>query len=287
LRNVSFKNANLTRASIYAPGDQTDRDKKDEKEWDYSIKTVDFSDAVINGFRCISYDNEIEILMSWSQLYSTLSYKNKDLRNFYLSNLEYNHTRSDHLDFSGFNLAGADFSNTWYMNQDWHFGRVTLTDADITDVIFQKYHRIFGHGVLRTRKTDIGYCIITPQHNLTFAQFKSTKNYQYGDLRDFCFSGGDLSDWDFSGMNLTGTIFKGGRDQSLKDTNLNLTNTNFTNAVITNASFGDDIDGLTPEQIKSTWNYQNGHMNGVRLPRHIQEVLGLEKFDPFDNIFRY
>jgi len=38
--------------------------------------------------------------------------------------------------------------------------------------------------------------------------------------------------------------------------------------------------GLTLEQVKSTWNYKTGHLSIVRWPKHIEEVLKTEAWEP-------
>jgi len=62
-----------------------------------------------------------------------------------------------------------------------------------------------------------------------------------------------------------------------------LTNVDFTGAVITAADFvtfryrRDPTKGLTADQIKSTWNYKHGRMEGIRLPLEIAQALRSEE----------
>ena len=75
----------------------------------------------------------------------------------------------------------------------------------------------------------------------------------------------DFTGLDFSGFDLTGTHFA-----------RNLKGINLTNAVITSGDFS-RATNLTLDQIKSTWNYKTGNMEGVILPKEIQEVLEAER----------
>ena len=51
--------------------------------------------------------------------------------------------------------------------------------------------------------------------------------------------------------------------------------------MITNCDFANyhvcGNKGLTTEQIKSTWNYKHGHMEGIILPKDIADALQQEK----------
>lgn len=68
----------------------------------------------------------------------------------------------------------------------------------------------------------------------------------------------------FSRFNLTGNYF-----------NANFSNANFTDAVVTDCNF--DLAKITVEQIQSTWNYKTKNMEGIVLPKEIQETLDKEK----------
>ena len=49
-----------------------------------------------------------------------------------------------------------------------------------------------------------------------------------------------------------------------------------TDSVITDCDFT-DFKGLTLENVKSTWNYKHGRMEGIKLPEEIQKALDAEK----------
>jgi len=77
--------------------------------------------------------------------------------------------------------------------------------------------------------------------------------------------GADLSACDLSGQNLTDCTFRG----------CDLTNALFNDAVVTNAKFSPHAPnkGLTADQIKSTWNYKHGCMEGIVLPKDLANAL--------------
>jgi O-phosphoseryl-tRNA(Cys) synthetase len=54
---------------------------------------------------------------------------------------------------------------------------------------------------------------------------------------------------------------------------------NFTDAIISGCIFTNNVKNLTVEQIKSTWNYKVGRMDGIKLPPDIQKALDAEKKD--------
>ena len=123
-----------------------------------------------------------------------------------------------------------------------------------------------GDGLKNADITDatISECAI--HRGMTKLQLCSTKNYKDGNLSNSPFSRIDLSGCDLSRQNLTGSTF----------TECVFTGASFRDAVITNAQFAigtTDCPGLTVEQIKSTWNYKNGRMAGVVLPRRVAEAL--------------
>ncbi|MDR1477930.1 MAG: pentapeptide repeat-containing protein, partial [Planctomycetaceae bacterium] len=78
----------------------------------------------------------------------------------------------------------------------------------------------------------------------------------------------NLRGLNLSQFNLTGCQFLG-----------DLTDVNFTDAVISKCDFG-WLSNITIDQIKSTWNYKTGRMNGIKLPEEIQKTLDAEKNNP-------
>ncbi|MCL4192239.1 MAG: pentapeptide repeat-containing protein, partial [Thermoguttaceae bacterium] len=75
----------------------------------------------------------------------------------------------------------------------------------------------------------------------------------------------DFSRFPFSGVNMTGSTFFG----------CDFSGASFADSVVTAAQFSESA-GLTVEQIKSTWNYKQGRMEGIILPEDVAQVLAAE-----------
>ena len=164
LTSWDFSNQNLTGASFY----------------DSTLTDADFTNAIIKH---TSFSRTTSRGFTKEQLYSTASYKNKDLTEIVLieNNLE------------GWNFRGQILSAA-------NFASAILTDADFTDAI------IFG--VKLSNTTDKGF---------TKEQLYSTASYANKNLRSINLSGNDLSNWNFSGQNLQNANFE---SVSLKNTNM-------------------------------------------------------------------
>ena len=94
-------------------------------------------------------------------------------------------------------------------------------------------------------------------------------NFAAGDLTGTRFDTVDFSGVNLATQNLTRCSF---RDCIFEDTN-------FEDAIISGARFSvfRSKDGhLTLDQIKSTWNYKHGRMEGIRLPEKLAKALGKE-----------
>jgi uncharacterized protein YjbI with pentapeptide repeats len=121
---------------------------------------------------------------------------------------------------------------------------------------------------------------------ITVEQLYSTKNYKQKDLTNITFSGfgsflskdNGVKKCDLSNQNLSNCKFE----------RIDLRGIDFTDAIITGAEFKDlsqkpedhnvnkrmvSIENFTADQLKSTWNYKNGLMDGVKLPSRIQYEL--------------
>lgn len=240
LSNVSFKGANLDGANFE----------------DASLNGTDFTDAIItNMYWGASFTR--------NQLYSTASYKNKDLSGLKLEYYKFN----NNLDLSGQNLNGASFRNCT-------LGMVDFTDAWINNVSFYS------------------------AKSFAAEQLYSTASYKNKDLSGIDFRFVDVKNWDFSGQNLSGVNFYS-RDFTGADftdsiiTNTDLSGSNltfdqlkstasyknkdlsgasfssvdlagfdFSDQIINNASFG-NAKNLTASQIASTASYKNKDLSGV------------------------
>ena len=74
---------------------------------------------------------------------------------------------------------------------------------------------------------------------------------------------------DLSNMVFVGCVFGLGDKPAQMD---------ITDSVISNC-FLRDLNGLTLENVKSTWNYKHGRMEGIVLPAEIQKALDAEKIN--------
>jgi uncharacterized protein YjbI with pentapeptide repeats len=174
----------------------------------------------------------------FDQLASTWDYKQRRLRVTLTSVGGRGTEPSEKWDFSHFNLRG---SCLWLRPTD-----VDFTDATIEDC--------------------------TLRNGITEAQLYSTRSYRTGNLSGLCLANSDLSGCDLSGMNLSNCHLG----------HCKFAGADFEDAIITNASFekGEAIaesDQLTVEQVKSTWNYKQGRMEGIRLPEELAEALKREQ----------
>ena len=226
------------------------------------VNDCDFTDASINSIqRCRWYPLTLE------QIQSSRSWKTKDL---YQVNI---HTQLAHSgEINPISLAGFNLRNAQVMVRE----EVDLTDADI-----QGAH-LFGGFYDYDSPRQMG--VPPNQQHQDFYKtgdlemLMETKNGKEKIFTDVRFEYFDFTGANFAGMDLSGVWFR----------YCNLTDADFTDAVITRANcHGDGIpsryDGqvtdhtLTLEQIKQTWNYKHGVMNGISLPVAIQAALEAEK----------
>lgn len=169
-----------------------------------------------------------------------------------------------------FDFSGCNLENSWLPSD---LKGCNFIDAKINGARFQRYH-LDGDG-----------------RSFTMEQLKSTQNYKLGVLMGVTFIGLDFSDMNFSHMNFTCTRFSDPNDvvkytsrnsyfagvvQLGKKMKSNLQNVVFANAIISNCDFS-GTENLTLEQIKSTWNYKAGRIDGIVFPPEIQEALDAEK----------
>ncbi|MDR0392519.1 MAG: pentapeptide repeat-containing protein [Planctomycetaceae bacterium] len=188
--------------------------------------------------------------ISKEQFYRTKNYREKDL-----CEMLFIHCKITDFDLSGQNLTNANFNSDY----DIDLASVNFTDAIIEGAAFAISH---------------------PTKNFTAKQLYSTHSYKQGSLTNIKFKGrilrngekSDMQNWKFTRKNLTGCEF----------TCVDLKDADFTDAVITNVCFTNNISvlavtNLTIDQIKSTWNYKVGNMDGILLPPEIQKILDAEK----------
>ncbi len=156
LRQSQISQSNLTRAN-FSDADLTNV----TFVLSSGIDTADFSDAIVNGahFALTTLTKE--------QLYTTASYKQKDLSRTILQSM----------DLTAGDLHGQNLSNA-------NLGGARLTGADFSGAIIN------------------GAAIGPASANFTAVQLYSTASYQQKNLRGISLNGNDLSGWDFSGQDL-------------------------------------------------------------------------------------
>ena len=290
-RETSFRSADL-RDAIFAEADV--------------YRICDFNDALING--AIATDGHTRFL-SIDQLRSTKSYRIKDLSRCYIMGELRPYGDTDYpkitLDLSGFDLEGAtltyaDFTGCTFFDakmnrlkfrnalieqrqlgdwsrkghdatvlprkdyQDFEFFAMDLRgwnfrDADIRGSTFLhvKLEGVDFSGA------DIRQCHFSK--SIGNEQLRSTKSYRNGDLCGAKLDCMDLSRVNLARMNLADVQFIW----------CNLAEADFTDAVISAGVFRGNKN-LTLDQIKSTWNYKHGRMEGIRLPEELAKALEQE-----------
>jgi len=260
--------------------------------WDCTVRGADFTDAVINGIKdCGTY-------LSERQLKSTLSYKMKDLSQCPISAHEPIGDVCEY-DFSGADLTEATLRGGYFTHSDFSDAQIdglqirvaTLGVAQLTSTRNFKRGRFTGVDIslaLRTydfsgmRFYRVRFLGKSPESDFTDAriprcsflhgsitveQLQQTRDYKEGRLWSVHFGRVDLSGCDFSAVNLSDCSF----------TDCDFTGANFDDAVISYVRFSYDTRGLTLEQIKSTWNYKHGRMDGIELPEEIAKALEEEQ----------
>ena len=182
--NSNFASANLTNASFI------DATLSGANFTNANLNYVSFVDALLDGANftnsIITNTNMGKVVVrgfTKEQLYSTASYKNKDL-----TGVQFDDLKMNGWNFAGQNLTNASFSGT------------SLSNADFTDSIITGASLYFA--------TDRGF---------KKEQFYSTLSYKNKDLTGVDLGDNDLAGWDLSGQNLTNVSFYA---SDLTDTNL-------------------------------------------------------------------
>jgi len=288
LEGVSFRGACLANVVV------EDCDGGDQRS--QRFVNVDFTNADIQGIRLDCFAR-----LSAVQLMSTRSYRKKDLRECVLMVTK----QADGVGPSPYDFRGANLKGAW-LNGD--FTGADLSDATIDDAGFEagaiRFRQLIVTRNYRERKmrnmvlrlegdhcdfTSIdmtGSTVQIPSGTLILkdaiiagcdfsgtdvgSQLSSTASYRGGEIIDVGMGVSDLGGLDLSGQNLSRCSFS----------SCNLVGTKLEDAVITGARFktirGHD-SGITVEQIKSTWNYKQGRMEGISLPRAIADALTNER----------
>ncbi len=294
LKHASFRGAVFTGADVEVNADEG----------------ADFTDATINGARLSSTEGFYfsNLSLSPRQLMSTWSYKNKALQQCVIRG-PHDSREAVRFDFRGADLRQAtlrgDLSKCDFANARVYgtfFGNSTITFEQLASTLdFKQRSLRVRYSAAESRGpglweeldfsridlngsdlsfvpaaadfTDARVNGCTIRKGLTRKQLYSTASYKRGDLTGLRLTWSDLSGCDFSGVNLTGSAFA----------QCSFADANFEDAVITDVDFRSvsgartGCKGLTANQIKSTWNYKHGRMEGIRLPEELAEALKHEE----------
>jgi len=284
---ANLRNANLTGASFWwARLTDADLSNANLTEAGFGWATLtgaDLTDAVVaDAYFGRYYYSPYRYYyggITKEQLYSTASYKAKDLTGIGLrgNDLRGCNLAGQNLTRAMFwyaTLTGADLSNANLTGTS--FDEATLTGADLTDAV------VAG--------ADFGrydYRYYPPPHfygsGITKEQLYSTASYKAKDLTWIRLEGNDLTGWNLAGQNLAWAYFWYATLTGTDLSNANLTSADFyyatltgadlTDAVVAGANFGMYYDyyyrspgsGITKEQLYSTASYKAKDLTGIGL----------------------
>lgn len=160
-----------------------------------------------------------------------------------------------YLNIDGWDLSGMDLSDSIIVARSAQ--KTNFTDAKINGAHFQRPTvKEYTPGFNSHFRKD-------PSRKIGKEQLESTASYKQKSLQGVQFGDiFDLDQVDFSGCDLSNSIF-------LTD----LKGAKLTDAVITGCIFadtyGDEEPIVTSWQIRSTWNFKTGHMEGIVLPSRV------------------
>ncbi len=224
-------NARFTGANLSASGFSVAR-----------LTDVDFSDAVVFA---AGLWHATRSGFTSEQLYSTRSYRNKNLQGVELwfndlSNWDFTGQNLHYAEFFRADLTNANFTNAVLTHADLEETVRTganFTDADIT------WAKLGRTAIRSTIKSE---------------QIYSTMNYKSGNLTGVSLESQDLSEWNLAGLDLTQADLR----SVLRDTNLG-------GATIVGTSFeATTRRGFTEQQLRSTRSYQEQTLPRVNLARN-------------------
>lgn len=218
--------------------------------WSFRNKSIggsSFANSIIKNtdFSGIYY-------LSEESLYSTASYKNKDLGAINFSN-----NRMGGWNFSGQNMSKAAFANGYYYSTDFSSANISggnLSSSNFTDAKFSNA-TLTSANFEKSTLTGATFtdAIIThanlsgaTSNGFTKEQFYSTASYKNNTLGAINLSNNDMTGWNFDGK-----IFSSGLD--------------LTNAIIKDASFSGVLYLGGPENIYLTKSYKDKDLGAIDL----------------------
>ena len=227
-------------ATSYSNSDFTGAYLKNANFTDAILSNTDFTDAIVEGAN-FNYSG-----LNTEQLYSTASYKNKNLTGCGFANININLTKCN---FTGINLTNVVFTAT------------RLAGCDFTDAIIE------GASFAATESKGFDQ-----------EQLYSTASYKNKNLRGVSFGNNDLFHisyknlfgWNFTGQDLTNADFSYSLISGIFHSN-STRSIILTDAIIEGANFeglqtdGDSKYGISAEQLYSTASYKNKNLTGVKF----------------------
>lgn len=275
--------------------DLSRRDLAGVRITDAFLRDVDFSDSDLTGadlrytqfFRCnFSNANLTNVAITDSGSFRECDFSGAKLRNVDISELDDSPTFVD-CDFTGATLTRVPSFDQWTFKDcvlknvylaDVRAPRYSSLDVNATANV-KKYKEFEGvsfddapknlSGFVLTRTeflTDVGGVDFTNARltsvrapGLSGRQLAQTVNFREKRYEGLKLQSADFKKYDFSGAMLTNCRFE----------KLDFTDANFTDAVLTACSFR-DVQGLTLEQLKSTWNWRAGRLDLLSLDDALQ-----------------
>lgn len=211
----------------------------------HSLAGADFTDADV---RHTAFMSAHAAGMTPEQLYSTASYKQKDLTGIDLSTTELiSEDGSVVWDFSGQNLTGADFWASVFTSKD-RSTRVSFAGAIVKDANFGA-----------AGSWNYSDC------SLQFDHIRETLSYQQKDLGAINLSDNELRGWNFAEQNLQGANFSNSNVSGVDFTDANIKDANFYWGYDNNGHWNNNDGGLTFEQLITTKSYKDKDLGAIDL----------------------
>jgi uncharacterized protein YjbI with pentapeptide repeats len=278
LNKAYLVNRNLANAIFYfanvSQADFTGADLTNANLSYANLFSANFTDAIVVGANFATQTGGVTA----AQIYSTASYKNKDitgislygndltgwdLNDLVIRNVEFREAKGL--------MSGQIYSTASYKNRDLR--GVKFESLDVSDWNFANQN-LEGASFNLSKLTDTSFFNANVRgssffaqnyDSLTSAQLYSTASYQNRDLSGIGFVNANMRGWDLSRQNLTSAFMDSCEldGANLENSNLeyavfdftSVQGTNFKNANIRGASFW-FARGFTPEQLYETTSYQ-------------------------------
>jgi uncharacterized protein YjbI with pentapeptide repeats len=258
-----FGGANLTSASLYEAtltgADLSGANLTSANLYGATLAGADVADATV---RKADFGNTTSTGFTREQLYSTASWKAKDLTGIWL--------RSN--DLSGWNLAGQNLTSA-------NLYGATLTGADLSGANLNSAH-LTGATLTGANLADAtirgASFQDTTSRGFTKEQLYSTASWKTKDLTSIGLLYNDLSGWNLAGQNLTsaslgystltGANLSGANLTSANLSEATLSDANLTDAIVQRADLGYTTSGgFTKQQLYSTASWKAKDLTRIGL----------------------